>query len=91
MFFGFRSEEGVKSFEDGEGGAVKNFGTGDLPIWGGGGGGGYFCWRGVSTPLSAMFLRYVSDLGPVTTCNINTKTATGNICSVERLLLNTFT
>ena len=35
MFFGFRSEEGVKSFEDGEGGAVKNFRTGDLPIWGG--------------------------------------------------------
>ena len=87
MFFGFRSGEGVKSFEDGGGGAVKNFRTGDLPIWGG----GYFCWRGVSTPLRAMFLRYISDLGPVTTYNINTKTATGNICSVERLLLNTFT
>ena len=35
MFFGFRSGEGVKSFEDGGGGAVKNFRTGDLPIWGG--------------------------------------------------------
>ena len=73
MFFGFRSGEGVKSFEDGGGGAVKNFRTGDLPIWGG----GYFCWRGVSTPLRAMFLRYISDLGPVTTSILTLKLRQG--------------
>ena len=73
MFFGFRSGEGVKSFEDGGGGAVKNFRTGDLPIWGG----GYFCWRGGSTPLRAMFLRYISDLGPVTTSILTLKLRQG--------------
>ena len=73
MFFGFRSGEGVKSFEDGGGGAVKNFRTGDLPIWGG----GYFCWRGVSTPLRAMFLRYISDLGAVTTSILTLKLRQG--------------
>ena len=73
MFFGFRSGEGVKSFVDGGGGAVQNFRTGDIPIWGG----GYFCWRGVSTPLRAMFLRYISDLGPVTTSILTLKLRQG--------------
>ena len=52
----FQSERGVKSLRTG--GGVKNFRTG-----GGGGllswGRGYFCW-GVSTPLHAMYLPWIS-------------------------------